>query len=65
MADLKLVHDGEPVSRDDDEAELRALALAKAHYCIEDIATDAERDPIWVVETLYRHRAAFGPETTN
>lgn len=52
---------GEP-SRDEDEDIARVLALAGAGWGIEDIATDIERDQVWVIEALHAHRDCFQPE---
>lgn len=52
-------------SRDDDEAEVRVLDMAKRGWGLEDMATDAERDVPWVIDVLTKHRDAFAAEHPN
>lgn len=49
-------------SREDDEDIARMLLLVQANWCLADIATDLERDTLWVIEALYAHRDCFRPE---
>lgn len=57
-------HEEEP-TREDDEAVARVLMLAGAGWGLGDIATDAERDPVWVIDILHEHRDAFAPGDVN
>lgn len=58
-------HEDETETREADEAALRVIRLAGEGWGLADIATDAERDVEWVIETLHAHRDIFRAEYPN
>ena len=44
------------------EEEMRVVELAREGWGIDEIASDADRDTDFVIDTLFKHKAAFRGE---